>query len=185
MSELRLKEMVNRFRVRTGLLVAVGVILLARPTWLSILAGVSISIVALSIRAWAAGHLRKEKELAISGPYRYSRNPLYLGNFLLGIGIVVGSWSFWVLLVLGAYYVLFYPPIIKRERERLRRLFPDQYEEYGKKVPLFLPSFKRHSLVAQGKFSFSLYKKNKEYRAILGSLLIWLVLAAKILLLNR
>ena len=183
MGSFRLQEILNRLRVRAGLFLAVAVIVLARPTWASILVGILISFFGLAIRAWASGHLRKEKTLAVSGPYRYSRNPLYLGNFLLGIGIAAGARSWWVAGLCIAYYAAFYPMIIRRERERMRALFPQQYDEYGKKVPLFFPSPKKH-LPARGRFRWTLYKRNREYRALLGTILVWLILAVKLLLLK-
>jgi protein-S-isoprenylcysteine O-methyltransferase Ste14 len=178
------QETMNRLRVRAGLFLALAVVLLARPTWASVLLGILISFLGLVIRAWASGHLRKEKALAVSGPYRYSRNPLYVGNFLLGIGITAGARSWWVLGLCVAYYAIFYPMIIRRERERMKNLFPQQYSEYGKKVPLFFPSPRKH-LPANGRFSWSLYKRNREYRALLGTILVWLVLAAKLLMLKH
>ncbi len=180
----RLEEILNRLRVRAGVFLAIAVILLARPVWTSIFLGVLISFFGLAIRAWASGHLRKEKTLAVSGPYRYSRNPLYVGNFLLGIGIVVGARSWWVFGLFVGYYGIFYPLIIRRERNRMRELFPQQYEEYRKKVPLFFPSIRKH-YPAKGKFSWALYMRNKEYRALQGTVLVWLILAAKLILLNR
>jgi protein-S-isoprenylcysteine O-methyltransferase Ste14 len=178
------QETMNRLRVRAGLFLALAVVLLARPTWSSVLLGILISFLGLVIRAWASGHLRKEKALAVSGPYRYSRNPLYVGNFLLGVGITAGARSWWVLGLCVAYYAIFYPMIIRRERERMKNLFPQQYSEYGKKVPLFFPSPRKH-LPANGRFSWSLYKRNREYRALLGTILVWLVLAAKLLMLKH
>ncbi|MFZ2054415.1 MAG: isoprenylcysteine carboxylmethyltransferase family protein [Candidatus Aminicenantales bacterium] len=179
-----LQETLNRFRVRAGLFLALAVFMLARPTRSSILFGILISFLGLVIRAWASGHLYKEKALAVSGPYRYSRNPLYLGNFLLGIGITAGARSWWVLGLCVAYYAVFYPMIIRRERERMKNLFPQQYVEYGKKVPLFFPNPRKH-LPANGRFSWSQYRRNKEYRALLGTVLVWLVLTAKLLLLKQ
>jgi protein-S-isoprenylcysteine O-methyltransferase Ste14 len=184
MTRPSLEDILNRLRVRVGLFIAIAVVLLARPTWTSILLGILVSFFGLTIRAWASGHLRKEKTLAVSGPYRYSRNPLYIGNFILGIGIVVGARSWWVLGIFIVYYGVFYPLIIRRERDRMRELFPQQYEEYGKKVPLFFPSIRKH-LPVKGKFSRTLYIQNKEYRALQGTVLVWLVLAVKLIVLNR
>lgn len=184
MGNSALQEILNRLRVRAGLFIAIAVVALARPTWTSILIGVLISLLGLAIRAWASGHLRKEKALAVSGPYRYSRNPLYLGNFLLGIGITAGARSWWVLGLCIAYYAVFYPMIIRRERERMKDLFPQQYHEYVKRVPLFFPSLRKH-LPANGRFNWSLYRQNKEYRALYGTILVWVVLAAKLLLLKQ
>jgi protein-S-isoprenylcysteine O-methyltransferase Ste14 len=185
MSNFKAGEWLRRFRVRAGSVVVIAVILLARPTWGSMAFGVGISFLGLFIRAWASGHLRKEKRLAISGPYRYSRNPLYLGNFFLGTGIVVGSRSWWVFGLFAAYFIFFYPLIIRKEREKMKTLFPDQYEEYRRRVPPFFPSFLRRHQPSQEKFSWALYKRNKEYRALIGTMSFWLVLALKILLLNR
>lgn len=185
MGDFSAEELLNRLRVRAGLIAAVAVILLAQPTWLSLIEGAVISLLGLSIRAWASGHLRKEKKLAVSGPYRYSRNPLYLGNFILGLSIVAGSRSWWVGGVFLTYFTIFYPLIIRREKERMKELFPEQYEEYRKRVPSFFPSLKRQNLASQINFSRSLYKQNKEYRALIGTVAFWLILAAKILLLNR
>lgn len=181
----RIKELFNRWRVRIGWIAACAVIILARPTWIAIGEGIIISLIGLSVRAWASGHLRKEKELAISGPYRFSRNPLYLGNLIIGIGIVIGARSWWVLALFLAYFGAFYPLIIQRERDRMKQLFPKKYEEYKKRVPSFFPSLKRRSFPSGARFSWSLYKRNREYRALVGALVFWLILAAKILLLNR
>jgi protein-S-isoprenylcysteine O-methyltransferase Ste14 len=185
MGDSSIKELLNRLRVRAGLIAATAVILLARPTWISIIAGVSVSLLGLFFRAWASGHLRKEKELTISGPYGYSRNPLYLGNFTLGVGVAAGSRSWWVLGIVLGYFALFYPLIIRRERDRMRQLFPEQYENYRKRVPSFFPSLRKRTLPSQVKFNWSLYKQNKEYRALTGTIAFWLILAAKILVLNR
>ncbi len=180
-----LREALNRVRVRSGSLLAIAVLVLARPTSASWVHGALAAAAGLLIRAWASGHLRKEKALAVSGPYRYSRNPLYLGNFVIGAGIVLTARSWWVLALFAAYFGIFYPLIITRERDRMRRLFPEEYEEYGRQVPLFLPSFLRRHRAAAGRFSWRLYRLNREYRALAGTVGFWALLAVKALLLNR
>lgn len=179
-----LRETLNRLRVRAGSVVAVAVLVLARPSLRSILYGALAAVLGLVIRAWASGHLEKEKSLAVSGPYRYSRNPLYLGNFILGVGIVITSRSWWVLVLFAAYFGVFYPLMIVRERDRMRRLFPTEYEEYGRQVPLFWPSLIGRHKPASAKFSWRLYLENKEYRALAGAAVFWLLLAVKTILLN-
>jgi protein-S-isoprenylcysteine O-methyltransferase Ste14 len=180
-----LKETLNRVRVRAGSFLAVAVLVLARPDWKSVLYGMLAAVPGLVIRAWASGHLRKEKTLAVSGPYRYSRNPLYLGNFLIGAGIAITARSWWVLALFAAYFGIFYPLMIIREKDRMKHLFPREYEDYGRQVPLFWPSLlKRHRGVPV-RFSWGLYAQNKEYRALLGAAAFWLLLAAKSLVLNR
>jgi protein-S-isoprenylcysteine O-methyltransferase Ste14 len=182
MPEGNFRRAVCRWRVRSSLFLILLIIVLAKPSLISILIGLAICAVGLLIRAWASGHIKKEKELAVSGPYQYTRNPLYLGNFILGLSVAVGTNSLWCALIFLIYFLVFYPPVIKEERERMKRLFPDRYEEYKKRVPLFFPTFKPFFTAGPNKFSWSLYKKNREYRALSGSLVFWAILIGKMLL---
>jgi protein-S-isoprenylcysteine O-methyltransferase Ste14 len=182
MTRKDLAQAIYGWRIRVANLVLLPVIILSRPTKISIPAGLAACFLGIYIRAWASGHIRKEKELTVSGPYRYTRNPLYFGNFVLGISMVVGANSWWCLLIFAAYFLMFYPPVIKEERIRMRLLFPDKYEEYKKRVPAFFPSLKPGFPPGRHRFSWSLYKKNKEYRALAGAVVFWLILAGKMLL---
>jgi hypothetical protein len=181
MPETKWNRTIYRWRVRSSLFLILLIIVLATPTWRSILIGLDICAAGLLIRAWASGHIKKEKELAITGPYRYTRNPLYLGNFILGLSVAIGTDSWWCALIFAAYFLVFYPPVIKEERERMKRLFPAKYEEYKKHVPLFFPKLKPFFSASPIKFSWSLYRKNREYRALLGSLIFWAILVGKML----
>ncbi len=176
-----LTDKIYRWRVRAGTLSLLLVLLLARPTWASLACGGAAAVLGLLVRAWAAGHLRKEKELAVSGPYRYTRNPLYLGNLVLGLGVGLAARSWGVGALLLIYFLVFYPTVMKRERDRLARLFPASYPGYRALVPLVLPKLGRHPAAGNGAFRWALYKKNKEYRAEAGTAALWLLLAAKIL----
>ncbi len=158
-------------------------VVLAQPELWSILAGIGLTLIGLLIRTWAGGHLEKEQKLTISGPYRYTRNPLYFGNLLIGLGIVIGAHSWWVL---GSAFVLFgvfYSVIILTEKQKMEKLFPAEYDEYKRQVPLFFPSF--FSTLPRKKIRFrkSLYKKNREYRALIGSAIFWAALVSKFLFL--
>jgi len=182
MPKFNLEKIVCRWRVRAGSIGLILTIIFAKPDLTSFLTGLGVCIVGLLIRTWSAGHLRKEKKLAISGPYQYTRNPLYLGNFVIGIGVVFASRSWWVLGYFAAYFLLFYPLAIKREMKRMKELFPQEYDEYKKKAPLFFPTWKSFSLSGENKFSWKLFKKNKEWRALIGAVLFWLILALKMIL---
>ena len=173
---------IYRWRVRAALIVFLACLVLAKPTWKSIILGTGLSLIGLFVRAWASGHLKKEKELAMSGPYRFSRNPLYLGNLILGLSLAVGANSLSVFIIFAAYFLAFYPVIILAERERMKRLFPDKYKEYIKHVPLFFPCRKPLTSGDNVKFDWRLYKKNREYRALLGGAVYWLILSARIIL---
>src|SRR5258705_13759457 len=92
---------IQRWRVPLGFACAAVFFLLAKPSPATLLVGASVSLLGLSIRAWAAGHIRKNQELATSGPYAYTRNPLYLGSFLLGLGFTIASGR-WLVAILFA-----------------------------------------------------------------------------------
>jgi protein-S-isoprenylcysteine O-methyltransferase Ste14 len=182
MADLKLTKFIYRWRVRAGTLGALGVIVFAEPAWKPLLAGFSLSLLGIGLRTWAAGHLRKEKILAVSGPYRRTRNPLYLGNLLIGIAMAVGSWSWWSAAILAAYFLIFYPIVIDEERKKMKSLFPADYETYGKRVPLFFPSLRKIPAYQYSPFNRALYRKNKEQRALIGTIIFWIFLIAKIYL---
>lgn len=177
----QIKKTLNKWRVRAGSLAALAALVLARPTFKSVLFGFLISMGGLFLRTWACGHLQKEEKLSISGAYRYTRNPLYLGNLIIGIGITVGSLSWWVFGIFCLYFLVFYPVIIDIEKQKMQNRFPDRYNEF-KKVPLFIPSLKPRLDLDKKKFKWSLFRDNKEYRALLGVFLFWTALFLKIFL---
>jgi protein-S-isoprenylcysteine O-methyltransferase Ste14 len=182
MPEHKILNKIYRWRVRAGTAGVLVVLVFARPALKPLLVGIALSLIGLGIRAWAAGHLRKEKELAVSGPYRFSRNPLYLGNVVIGLGFAVGSWSWIVAAVLAAYFLIFYPVVIFEERRRMRKLFPESYGTYERSVPLFFPAPRKNGGSARTPFSRTLYRKNREFRAFLGTIVFWVLLTAKMLL---
>jgi len=182
MPKFNFKKIVYRWRVRAASIGLILAIIFARPDLTSFLTGLGICFLGLLIRTWSAGHLRKEKELAISGPYQYTRNPLYLGNFMIGISVAFASRSWWVFGYFAAYFLLFYPLAIKKEMERMKELFPGEYDEYKKKAPLFFPTWKSFSFSGKNKFSWKLFRKNKEWRALIGAFLFWVILALKMTL---
>jgi len=181
MDKAKLSRTLYRWRVRAGLVFLPALILVARPRPASVIAGVAVCVLGLLIRAWAAGHIKKEKELAVSGPYRYTRNPLYLGNFFLGLGVGIGTDSWAGLIIFAVYFLAFYPPVILEERERMKRLFPAAYEDYRKKIPIFFPTLRPYPAAPGAKFSAAQYRKNHEQRALVGSGIIWAILMARML----
>jgi protein-S-isoprenylcysteine O-methyltransferase Ste14 len=162
-----------RWRVRAGYPLAVIVLWLARPTPGSILAGASIGAVGLLMRAWAAGYLHKQKTLAKNGPYAHTRNPLYFGSAILTVGVGVATHSWIAAALLCAYFALFYSMVMKREEDELQVQHGSAFEEYARAVPLFWPRLREGAVDASHhRFSFEQYKKNREYRAAVGFLLL-------------
>src|SRR5437588_11900332 len=95
----------QRWRVPLGFACAGLFLLLAKPMPLTLAAGGAVALAGLALRAWASGHIRKNARLAVSGPYAYTRNPLYLGSFILGLGFTIAaSSSLWLLVALGALF---------------------------------------------------------------------------------
>lgn len=182
MTEPRLVKTLYAWRVRSGLIGGILSVLLSRSNLYFLLGGIIISIMGLLLRTWACGHIRKEQELTVSGPYRYTRNPLYLGNLILGMGIVVASRSWGALVVFLVYFLLFYPVVIFREKKRLEGFFPIKYEDFSKRVPLFFPSLKPALPANKNRFSWEVYKKNKEYRAIIGTIIFLALITGKMLI---
>jgi protein-S-isoprenylcysteine O-methyltransferase Ste14 len=166
-----------RWRVPVGYPLAVIVLWLARPSFQTILAGAIIGAIGLWIRARAAGYLQKQQVLTVTGPYSYTRNPLYLGSFILIIGVAVTAHSLPSALILFSYFALFYSFVMRREERELYQHHGIAFQEYARAVPLFFPRLTPAKVSAEsvGAFSLAQYKKNREYRAAIGFLLLLLV----------
>jgi protein-S-isoprenylcysteine O-methyltransferase Ste14 len=167
-----------RWRVRLGYPLAIIVLALAHPAPQSILYGALVGAVGLFIRAMAAGHLHKQQVLTVTGPYSYTRNPLYLGSAILALGVGIATHSYLSAAILLAYFALFYSIVMRREENELRFHHGEAFESYAQAVPLFFPRLTPANLPGSevGAFSFPQYKKNREYRAAIGFLLVLAVL---------
>lgn len=166
-----------RWRVRTGYPVAVAYLFFAEPTIRSIAVGTIVAAFGLLIRGAAAGHLRKDKVLATTGPYSRTRNPLYLGSALLAAGFIVAGHSWVGGSLVGAYFVVFYYAVMRNEEEDLRVRFGAVFERYAHIVPLFLPRIVNPSELADlrdaqqpAHFSWAQFRRNREYQAVIGSI---------------
>src|SRR5713226_6308734 len=157
-------KIARRIRVPRGFLFAVLYFCMARPSWRSLMAGAILIVPGLLIRALASGHVRKNEALATSGPYSYTRNPLYLGSLLMGVGFAIAARSWWVGGALVVMFFAIYLPVIRDEEAFLRRTFPE-FEEYARRVPRMLPRLARQSSdqkEATAGFSWDLYLKHHE-----------------------
>jgi Phospholipid methyltransferase len=164
-----------RWRVRAGYPVAVVYLVLAdpRPRW--ILIGAVVAAVGLLIRGASSGHLRKDRKLATSGPYAYTRNPLYLGSAFLAAGFAIAGRSWWAGLLVVAYFGIFYYAVMRNEEQDLDRRFGAAFEAYAARVPLFFPWLANASASLSGsedepRFSWEQYRRNREYKALIGAI---------------
>lgn len=171
-------QVARRIRVPLGFLFAVVYIWLARPNWTSIGLGAAISLVGVGVRAAASGHVRKNEQLTTTGPYAYSRNPLYLGSIIIAVGFAAAARSWWVAALLVVIFVAIYVPVIRAEEVFLRGRFPE-FAEYARRVPRLLPRVGRGD-AGQG-FSRALYLQHREYNAFIGTLAMIAALIVKLL----
>src|SRR5271165_6948235 len=118
-------DRVARLRVPSGFLLAVVFAWLSHPTAGSLAWGLPIAILGLALRAWAAGCLAKNRQLARGGPYAHTRNPLYIGTLLVAAGLVAASRNLWLGILFAAVFALVYLPVIQLEEQHLRQLFLD------------------------------------------------------------
>jgi len=157
-----------RWRVPVGYPVAAASFYLAHPSVHSMIIGGAVALVGLAVRAAASGYLHKNSELAMSGPYARTRNPLYFGSVLLAVGFSIVSRSWIVAALLCVYFAVFYTLTIRREGRELSGIYGTVYAGYAARVPAFLPSLRAVHL-GHDKFSWSQYLRNREYRATLGA----------------
>ncbi len=155
------------WRVPLGFAVGVAYLILSQPTVRLLVAGSGVALAGLLLRGFAAGFLEKNHSLATGGPYAYTRNPLYLGSTLMGLGFALAGGSRTMALAFVGLFLLVYWPVMRREEHGLRQKFGEAYDSYSKKVPLFLPT-PRPSLACEEKFRWERYRRNREYEAALG-----------------
>jgi protein-S-isoprenylcysteine O-methyltransferase Ste14 len=160
-------DVVARLRVPSGFLVVAVFAWFSQPTARSLEFGLPVSLVGLALRAWAAGCLAKNQELATGGPYAYTRNPLYLGTLLVAAGLAISARSSGLGALFAAVFIFVYLPVIQNESEYLHVLFRD-YAAYAAAVPLLLPRVTAHRQGKVNPFRFGLYLKNQEYNAGVG-----------------
>jgi len=160
------QEITKALRMPLGFVLGGSYLAFARPEPMPLAIGAAIALVGVFVRGWASGHIRKNAKLAVSGPYAYTRNPLYFGSFLIAAGFAIaGHWS--LLLLVIAFFMLVYAPKIEAERLNILGRFPDDYPDYAANVPVFFP---RRGAWASGPasdepFSFDLYMKHGEWKA--------------------
>ena len=176
---MTLSETAKTLRIPLGFVLGIAYIVFAHPTVGSLALGGGIALIGVLVRAWASGHISKNERLATSGPYAHTRNPLYLGSFLIAAGFAVAAhWSLLVAVV--AFFLLIYYPTMQREVANISGRFPETYARYATHVPLFFPRLGpwRGDAESTNRFDPALYMKHGEWKAALTYVLamIWLAL---------
>ena len=161
------KQKARKIRVPAGTALGIIFLLLMRPTVQSLWIGAFIALAGALLRVWAAGHIVKGKMLTKTGPYAFSRNPLYLGSFFMALGVIIGGRKFWLLPVFALFFLVFYVPVMRAEEQELSNCYGNEFAEYANKVPLFFPLFRSPVYPVSG-FLWSRFLRNREHRTIIG-----------------
>jgi len=169
----------RRIRVPLGFVFAVVYVWLARPTGTSLIAGSLVMLPGLVLRGLASGHVQKDKQLTTSGPYAYTRNPLYLGSLMLAAGFAIAARSWLIIAVMLLMFAVIYVPVIAGEERYLRQTFPG-YDDYARHVPRMLPRLRPYGN-QQSAYSSARYWKHREYEAIIGCAVVLAVLVVKLM----
>ena len=171
----------RRIRVPLGFAFAVFYLWLARPTPLFMAWSLILVIPGIWLRAYASGYVKKNTELTVTGPYAFTRNPLYLGSMFIAFGFALAARSIWIALALAALFAVIYVPVIRSEEAFLRSTF-SEFDAYAAHVPRLLPRLipARGSKSGRSAFSPQLYRKHREYNALIGAVAIYAALALRI-----
>jgi len=164
-------RLLARWRVPLGFVVAVVVIIFAAPTWSSWRIGLAVALGGEAIRIWAAGHLEKSREVTRSGPYRWTRHPLYVGSSLIALGVLLASHSLAVAAAGLVYMVSTIAAAVRTEEAFLRETFGDTYDRYQRS--------EAEPMVRQ--FSLARARRNREHRAVVGLVGGFALLALKVM----
>ncbi len=168
----------RRFRQFIGIAFLILLTIVGAPKRAWFWPGVAFAVLGIAVRLWASGHVKKDKALAVSGPYAFVRHPLYVGNHLITLGFCLASglwWSFPVWIALGLY---FYPQTIRDEDRLLARLFPEQWPQWAQQVRALIPRltpYRAGGAAAPCSFRVSLRKNGEPIIAALLGLFLYIL----------
>jgi protein-S-isoprenylcysteine O-methyltransferase Ste14 len=174
-------KIAKRIRVPMGFAFAALYLWLARPAVGFMALSLLLVVPGLLLRGYASGYVKKNRELTMTGPYAYTRNPLYLGSILIAFGFALAARSVWIAVALAILFAVIYIPTIRGEEEFLRSAFSD-FGAYCERVPRIFPRFTPavSGQSAPGEFSSALYRKHREYNALMGAVAIYAALALRL-----
>ena len=176
------QKVARRVRVPLGFVVAAVFLVFARPSWHTLAWSLLLVLPGLWLRAYAAGYVKKNAELTRTGPYAYTRNPLYLGSMGIAAGFAVAAGRWWMVVLLVLMFVAIYWPTILSEETFLRATFAG-FDDYARQVPRLgwrltqphFPDVQPHS----GGFDPGRYRHHREYNALIGAAALYAVLAIR------
>ena len=175
----------RRARVPLGFVVAAVFLVFADPKPKTLAWGLVLVLPGLWLRGYAAGYVKKNAELTRTGPYAYTRNPLYLGSMGIAFGIAIAAGKLWLGILLAVMFLAIYVPVILSEETFLRATFAG-FDEYARRVPRLLPRLTAarfsESNIGIGRFSAERYRHHREYNALMGAAAIYAALILRMLI---
>ena len=187
-TKTRWQKFARRARVPLGFVVAAVFLVFAAPSWKSLTWGLVLVVPGIWLRGYAAGYVKKNAELTRTGPYAYTRNPLYLGSMGIAFGIAIAAGRWWLGGLLAVMFLAIYVPTILSEETFLRANFAE-FDEYTRRVPRLLPRLTAARLGASntggGRFSAERYRHHREYNALMGAAAIYAALILRMLIRGR
>ena len=172
-------EIIIRHRSFVGILGLIAILYLSEPAPQSVFIGFFFIIAGMFFRAWSSGYLNKDNELATQGPFALTRNPLYFGNFILGVGIAIAGNNICCYTIFLVYYLLFFPFLMVVEKKRMKKKFGERYEKWAKNSNSFFPKIKK---IGKQGFNISFYMKNREYKVLYFSLFVIAAFVLKVII---
>ncbi len=187
-TKTRWQRFARRARVPLGFVVAAVFLLFARPDWRTLAWSLLLVVPGTWLRAYASGYVKKNAELTRTGPYAYTRNPLYLGSMAIAAGFAVAAGRWWLVVLLVAMFLAIYIPTILSEETYLRETFAE-FAEYARRVPRLLPRLTParfgDAQGGEGRFSAERYRHHREYNAAMGAAAIYAALALRMWVVHR
>jgi protein-S-isoprenylcysteine O-methyltransferase Ste14 len=156
-------KIAQKLRVPLGTVLGLVFLIFMHPSYQSLWLGGIVAFLGGILRIWAAGHIEKGRVLAQGGPYALTRNPLYLGSFLMALGILIAGQGYWLLLPFGLFFLAVYYPVMKAEEQELLQGYGENFMQYCRRVPLFLPTL-RFVSGPPSIFLWSRVLKNREHK---------------------
>jgi len=170
----------HAIRQIVGILFLIVLTVVGRPSSAgSAVVGTLLSVIGIAIRFWAGGYVKKDRELATTGPYSFVRNPLYVGNVLIAVGfcLLSGYFRYAFAFFIFLYFWLYIPTIHKEERT-LHKLFGDEFLRYRENVRAMWPRLTPYQ-TGSGEWSGRQWVKNGEHIVNAGLAIALLVLVAR------
>jgi hypothetical protein len=145
------------------------------PMW----PGVAVAMLGELVQVWAAAHLHKNVQVVKSGPYGWVRNPMYVGRFLVGLGLTLVTWRWFLIAPYVLVFWIYAQARVLQEEGRLRALFGEEYARYCRQVNRWLPRPPRQRM-SEARWSWEAVFRNHQLRVTAGVVVVLVLLKVRV-----